>query len=154
MRRQRIVFAVIGMVFALAILLTMSSCNLFGTGTLTLRNYSTRDIDFVTWTSDDGTVYDFGDDLVYDDVAGWVYGIAVLGMDSRQVSFGSNYIYFFFTDSIQYYRTAAAVDVGLFTDGEFTFYDTTFIYTATLQGGSTTTQVYSIVPVPGSKPTK
>ena len=112
MRRPRIVFAVIGMVFALAILLSMSSCNLFGTGTLTIRNYSTRDIDFVTWTSDDGTVYDFGDDLVYDDVAGWVYGIAVLGMDSRQVSFGSNYIYFYFTDSIQYYRTAAVVDVG------------------------------------------
>jgi hypothetical protein len=161
MKRRRLISLIIGLALAAAIVLSMSSCNLFGKGTLTIRNYSNVDIDFVTWTSDNGITYGFGDDLVWDytingGAGGSVYGIAELGgYDSRQVDFGSDYIYFFFTTSAIGYRTAAAVDVGLFTDGDFAFYDSTAIFTATLRDGSTQTIRYDIVPVPGrSKPTE
>jgi hypothetical protein len=161
MLRRRMLYAVIGLAMALAIVLSMSTCNLFGVGTLTIRNYATADIDFVTWQSNNGRIYDFGDDTVWDytingGLGGWVYGIAALGgADTHDVDFGSDYIYFFWTDDAIGYRTKAEVDVNLFTDGSFTFYDTTAYYIATLRDGSTEARTFTYVPVPGmTKPAK
>lgn len=156
MLRRRMIFAVIGLGLALAAL-TMSTCNIAGFGTLTIRNYSTSNIDFVTWRSHNGTLYDFGEDLVWDTTTlAWEYGLRSLGgRDARDVDFGSDYIYFFFTTSGIGHRTVEAVDVNLFTDGSFTFYNSTAIFTITRPDGSTESKVYSIVPVPGlTKPTK
>ncbi len=157
MVRRRITLAVIGLTLALAIVVSMSTCNLFGVGTLTIRNFSPSDIDFVTWESNNLITYHFGDDIVWDYTTGSnEFGIAALGgVDTQDVDFGSDYIYFFFTTSAVGYRTAAAVDVNLFTDGSFTFYNSTAIFTATLRDGSIETKTYTFVPVPGmTKPTK
>ncbi len=156
MLRRRMILAAIGLALALAVVLSMSTCNLFGPATLTIRNWSTSDIDFVTWRG-----YDFGDDTVWDytingGLGGWVYGIAALGgSDTQDVTLGSDYILFFFTDSAIGYRTLESVGVNLFTDGSFTFYDSTAIWIATLRDGSTETRTYTFVPVPGmTKPEK
>jgi hypothetical protein len=156
MVRRRLISAFIGLALALAVVLSMSTCNLFGVGTLTVRNYSSSDIDFVTWTSASAIIYDFGRDTVFDHtinggLGGWVTnGLRALGgSDSRDVEFGSAPIYFFFTTSAIGYRTAAAVDVNVFTDGSFTFWDSTAVFTATLKDGTTETRTYTYVPVPG-----
>jgi hypothetical protein len=151
------ILAVIGLVLAAAILISMSSCIITSNGTLTIRNLSNYDIDFVTWTSDNAITYNFGNDLVWDYTMGAdVFGIAALGgIDSQDVDPGTDYIYFFFTDDPIGKRTASFVTVGEFTDASFTFRDTTIYVAGTLRDGSTESRVYAIVPVPGmTKPTK
>jgi hypothetical protein len=162
MVRRRLISALIGLCLALAVVLSISTCNLFGVGTLTIRNYSSSDIDLVSWQSNNGITYFFGRDTVWDytinsGAGGWVTdGMRSLGgSDSREVEFGSDFIYFFFTTSAIGYRTAATVDVNVFTDGSFTFWDSTAVFTATLKDGSTETRTYTYVPVPGrTKPEK
>jgi hypothetical protein len=157
MKRRRLIFATFGFILAIAVVLSMSSCNISGHGTLTIRNNSSFDVDFVTWTSDNGITYSFGDDSVWDySNSQYEWGIAASGgWDSRQVDFGSDNIYFCFTNDINVYRTTAVVEVGLFTDGHFTFYDGFAFFSLTDPDGSTRTSRYDFIPVPGmTKPAK
>ena len=148
MKSRRLFLKLLGILIAIAIVFSVTSCNLFGGGTLTISNYGSDDIDYVRWNG-----VSFGDDIVYDFILDAdVWGIAAFGgSDTEQVEIGSDYITFYFWDSAQKYRTAELVDVRLFADGSFTLYDSTIIYTAALQGGETESRTYSIIPIPGSK---
>lgn len=142
-------------VLVLALLIGLSSCNLFKSS-LTIYNYSSFDLDFVQWTDSNGNSNSFGDDLVWDSIlVAWESGIASGSSSTRQVSKGSDYIYFYFTNDSVHYRTTAVVSVGAMHDASFTFWDSTIITTAQLSGsGSTSPGASGIVPVPGSKLTE
>ena len=138
-------------VLALTLLLTgmlaLSSCDLFRPS-LKITNASGYDLDFVKWNG-----VDFGDDSVWDYNLGYyVTGISGYGSSTRDVSKGSDYVYFYFTDSATKYRTTALVTVGTWEDATFTLYGSTLITTARITGSSqTSTETYQIVPVPGEK---
>ena len=135
-----------------AAVLVPLSCNLFTT-TLTITNNSSSDIDVVNWTDYDGRTYFFEDSLVFDTTVGWVDGLAAFGdLDTQEVGPGSDYVDFFFTDSVDGYRTNQRVSVDRHEDITFTFYDSTLIVARHTASGETTTEVYGIVPSGRVKP--
>ena len=131
-------------------LLALSSCNLFKS-TFTIYNNASWALDFVKWTDANGTATFFGDDSVWDTTLGSnEWGIASGSWSSREVGKGSDYIYFYRVDLPTHYRTDAIVTISSVADETFTFYDTTVIWTARING-QTRTQTFKIVPVPGDK---
>ena len=120
--------------FALMILIIAS---LFTGCTTTLRinNYSNYKLDFVSWTDNQGKVYWFGNTMVYDyELATFVLGLGISGVDRQNVEPGCCPIYFYFASGGPYYHTSEVVTVDKWEKVTFTFWNDTLIE---LAGAST-----------------
>lgn len=112
---------------------------------LTIKNMtSSAVIDFVRWNG----VY-FGKDIVWDAVLGqYVYGMIAGGSNIKEVSPGSDYVYFWFAAGGPEYQTVALLSVAAEEQKEFTFVDSTTVMPRSLTG--TVFNLEEAVPVAGS----
>jgi len=101
-----------------------------GTGTLTIRNQSSAELELVHWMDDFGYTYFFGIDLIWDPyIEDYVYGLFPGSSYLHQVYPGSSYIYFWISVSPDFYRTDALVSVNAGDAVVFTFTDETIVWT-------------------------
>ena len=95
---------------------------------LAIQNSSSAYLDFIEWRG-----YYFGKDLVWDAVLGkYEYGLKPGSTDTREVSPGSGYVYFWFAIGGPQYRTTSLVSVAAEEQKVFTFYNSTEILTVSL----------------------
>lgn len=102
----------------------------YDTGTLTVRNQTSFDLELIHWVDGMGNTYFFGVDLIWDPYVGdYVYGLHPGSSYMWEVLPGSSYLFFWTPNTVDFYRTADMVTVNAGQDVVFTFTDETMIYT-------------------------
>jgi len=100
------------------------------TGNLTIQNKTLYAIDFVCWTSTDGTAYYFEPDQVFDSALNRTVGGMLPGSSqTREVKIGTDAVYFYFADGGAQRYTAEEAEVEPDGNTTFTLTDETGIYT-------------------------
>ena len=111
---------------ALSSLLSPSGNDSSRTGSLTISNASSYDIDFVYWVSDDGTKYYYTPDQVFDSVLNKTVGGMYSGSSkSLTVKKGNSAVYFFFTDGGVQQCTESTIKVDADANQAFSLTDST-----------------------------
>lgn len=127
MRRSTWCWRAARSILALALPIGLASCFFFK-GTLTIRNDSSYDLDFVQWSNDWSETIEFGDDAVWDvDLAGYTPGILHGSSSTRKTFGGTDFVYFYYAGESfgEFRRTVEPVTVGGFDNVTFTFTDST-----------------------------
>lgn len=104
--------------------------SVYDTGTLTVRNQTSFELELVHWVDGIGNTYFFGADLIWDPYVGdYVYGLFPGSSYIWEVLPGSSYLFFWTPYTADFYRTADMVTVNAGQNVVFTFTDETMIYT-------------------------